>query len=158
MGYKLKPGNVIALTACTLLLAAAAAALQPQRPALDQPQPPKKILPGMLDPDKANPPATTPVLPAAPAPLVKPPTDEGPLIRSTLHVVLVPTTVMDKKGHTINGLRANDFELFDNDKPQKIDRDIVFLPMSMVICIQRSANVEAVLPKIRRIGTAITTC
>ena len=155
MGYKLKPGSVIALTACALLLAAAAAAPQPQAPALDQPQPPKKILPGMLDPDKANPPATTPVLPAAPAPLEKPPADEGPLIRSTLHVVLVPTAVTDKKGHTINGLRANDFELFDNDKPQKIDRDIVFLPMSMVICIQRSANVEAVLPKIRRIGTAM---
>src|ERR1035438_4736175 len=155
MGYKLKPGKVIALTACALLLAAAAAAPQPQEPALDQPQPPKKILPGMLDPDKANPPATTPVLPAAPAPLEKPPADEGPLVRTTLHVVLVPTAVTDKKGHTINGLRANDFELFDNDKPQKIDRDIVFLPMSMVICIQRSANVEAVLPKIQRIGTAM---
>jgi len=87
--------------------------------------------------------------------LEKPPADEGPLIRSTLHVVLVPTAVTDKKGRTINGLRANDFELSDNDKPQKIDRDIVFLPMSMVICIQRSANVEAVLPKIRRIGTAM---
>ena len=35
MGYKLKPGSVIALTACALLLAAAAAAPQPQEPALD---------------------------------------------------------------------------------------------------------------------------
>ena len=43
-------------------------------------------------------------------------------------------------------------------KLQKIDRDIAFLPMSMVICIQRSANVEAVLPKIRKIGTELTTC
>ena len=149
MGYKLRPGNAMALAACALFVAAAA--LQPQEPATNQPQPPKKILPGMLDPDRAKP-ATQPVLPA---PLAKPPADEGPLIRSTLHVVLVPTTVIDKKGHTINGLRANDFELYDNDAPQKIDRDIVFLPMSMVICIQRSANVEAVLPKIRRIGTAM---
>lgn len=150
MGYNLKPASVIALAACALLLAAAAP--QPQEPATNQPQPPPKVLPGMLDPDRAKPPTKEPVLPA---PQVKLPSEEGPLIRSTLQVVLVPTTVTDRKGHTINGLRVNDFELYDNDKLQKVERDIAFLPMSMVICIQRSANVEAVLPKIHRIGTEL---
>ena len=147
----MKPGYLLALAAGALLLAAAAAP-QPQNPASIQPPPPPpaKILPGMLDPDRVK-----PAGPVLPAPLPKPPAEEGPLIRSTLQVVLVPTTVTDRKGHTVNGLRDTDFELYDNDQLQKIDRDIAFLPMSMVICIQRSANVEAVLPKIRRIGTEL---
>ena len=112
-------------------------------------------MPGTLDPDKANsatpkPSGTQPFTPPA-----KTSEDDGPVIRSTVQVVLVPTLVTNRKGLAISGLRVNDFTLYDNDKPQKIDRDVTFLPLSMVICIQRNANVEAMLPKIRKIGNVI---
>jgi VWFA-related protein len=150
----MKRGYLLALAAGALLLAPAAAPQQ-QEPATSPPPAPAKILPGMLDPDRAKPPAGPPLLPGTPAPPVKPPAEEGPLIKSTLQVVLVPTMVTDKKGHSINGLRVTDFELYDNDQLQTIERDIAFLPMSLVICIQRSNNVQAVLPKIRKIGTEL---
>jgi len=152
MGYNLKRGSVLGVAACALLLAGAAL---PQVPDPSPNQPPKKVLPGTVDPDRVNPPAKEPVLPGTPAPQVRLPGGERPDISVTRHEVLVPTTVTDRKGHTINGLRVNDFQLYDNDKLQEIDRDIAFLPMSIVVCIQRSANVEAVLPKIRRIGSTL---
>ena len=35
-------------------------------------------------------------------------------------MVLVPVTVTDHNGRTVEGLRADDFNIFDNRKPQKI--------------------------------------
>ena len=57
MGLNMKPGYILVLAAGALLLAAAAAP-QPQEPATNQPPPPAKILPGMLDPDRAKPAAS----------------------------------------------------------------------------------------------------
>lgn len=80
---------------------------------------------------------------------------EGPLIRATVNVVLVPTSVVDRAGRTVNGLGPQDFELFDNDKKQQINRDVAFLPLSMVVCIQRSNNIEYMLPKIQKMGNVL---
>lgn len=124
-----------------LLAAAPAALLEAQAP----------VLPGTPAPKAVKP----PLAPGTPAP--KPPEApaEGPVIRTTVNVVLVPTTVTDNKGNVVNGLQPQDFELYDNGKLQQINRDVAFLPLSMVICIQRSANIEAILPKIRKMGNVI---
>jgi VWFA-related protein len=123
--------------------------------ALRSQQTPRRVMPGTVDPDKVK--GQTKQEPAQKP--FTPPTAEDQadslVIRSTVQVVLVPTLVTDRKGNTVNGLRVNDFTLYDNDKPQKVDRDVGFLPLSMVICIQRSANVEAMLPKIRKIGNLV---
>ena len=67
--------------------------------------------------------------------------------------VLVPTTVLDPDGHGyVNGLNSRDFELLDNDKPQKIDADFSQLPLSLVLVVQANAEVEPLLPKIRKSG------
>jgi VWFA-related protein len=112
----------------------------------------QRPMPGTLDPEKARPAPgqAKPAAPAAPVPQV-----EGPTIRTTVQVVLVPTTVTDREGRVVNGLQPQDFRLLDNDKPQEINRDVAFLPLSMVICIQRSNNVENVLPKIRKMGNVL---
>ena len=94
----------------------------------------------------------TPVKPAPPAAPDAEQLDDTPIIRATVNVVLVPTTVTDKSGGVINGLRPEDFTLYDNDQKQEISRDVAFLPLSLVICIQRSHHVEQVLPKIQRMG------
>ncbi len=111
----------------------------------------ERVLPGTPGPKAAKP----QVAPGTPAPQAEVPLADGPVIRATVNVVLVPTTVTDNKGHVINGLAPQDFELFDNGKPQKINRDVAFLPLSMVICIQKSNNIEAILPKIRKMGNVI---
>jgi VWFA-related protein len=111
----------------------------------------QRIRPGALDPAKARPAPGTPKPPAPPpAPQI-----EGPTIRTTVQVVLVPTTVTDKDGRIVNGLQPHDFRLLDNDKPQDINRDVAFLPLSMVICIQRSSHVDNVLPKIKKMGNVL---
>ena len=67
--------------------------------------------------------------------------------------VLVPTTVVDKdNGDYINGLSASDFQLLDNDKPQRIESDVTQQPLSLVLAVQANSEVEPMLPKIRRMG------
>jgi VWFA-related protein len=107
-----------------------------------------------------------------PAPKKLPPTDQNlgnknqqpmtigdvigssdPLIRTTVRSVLVPTTVLDPDGHGyVNGIQPNEFELYDNDKPQKISAEFTQLPMSVVLAVQANSDIEPVLPKLRKTG------
>lgn len=151
----MKSIGIFTISVCVLLLATGAMSSQQTPPSEPPPpQPSKRVMPGTPDPEKAP---QAPKKNANPVftPPVKTSDEDGPVIRSTVQVVLVPTLVTDRNGNTINGLRVNDFTLLDNDKPQKVDRDIAFLPLSMVLCIQRNANVEVMLPKIRKIGNVL---
>lgn len=112
-------------------------------------------LPGTPAPKPQTPAKKPPQMPGQPAPQLPPELAEGPVIRATVNVVLVPTTVTDEKGRFVQGLEPQDFLLYDNDKLQTISRDIASLPLSLVVCIQRSSNVDSVLPKIRRIGNVL---
>ena len=107
-----------------------------------------------------------------PAPKKLPPTDQGignknqqpmtigdvigssdPLIRTTVRSVLVPTTVLDPDGHGyVNGIQANEFELYDNGKPQKISAEFTQLPMSVVLAVQANSDIDPVLPQLRKTG------
>ena len=69
--------------------------------------------------------------------------------------VLAPTTVIDKDGSFVNGLRVSDFLLYDNDKLQRIQADIVFQPISLVVIVQANAQVDKMIPKIQKIGAMI---
>ena len=115
--------------------------------------------PGTLDPAKA--PDSTQGAPPAPSrPLLPPPlsTDSGrdaDRIVVTTNVVIAPTTVRDRNGEFVNGLQLQDFELYDNDKLQKINADVRDEPLSLVVAVQRSSNVDIFLPKLQRIGTQL---
>lgn len=76
-------------------------------------------------------------------------------LKVTVNIVIAPTTVTDSKGNYVNGLKPQEFRLMDNDKLQEITQDIGFLPLSIVVCIQKSSNVEAILPKIKKMGTVM---
>ena len=69
-----------------------------------------------------------------------------------VNVVIAPTTVVDKSGNYVNGLSLQDFTLYDNGKPQRITADVSYEPMSIVIAVQDSANLNDILPKIQKIG------
>jgi VWFA-related protein len=150
----MKTFSIVTMSVCAFLLAAGVMVSQ-ESPRTEPPPAEKRVMPGTLDPDKANPKSPDETTPQPFTPPVKTSEDDGPVIRSTVQVVLVPTLVTNRQGVNVSGLRVNDFTLYDNDKPQRIDRDVAFLPLSLVICIQRSANVEVMLPKIRKIGSVL---
>jgi VWFA-related protein len=73
-------------------------------------------------------------------------------IVTTVTNVVAPTTVLDKNGSYINGLTLQDFTLYDKGVVQKITADVSFAPISLVIAVQRSSNLQEILPKIQRDG------
>ncbi|MFN7998898.1 MAG: hypothetical protein U0Q18_35065 [Bryobacteraceae bacterium] len=46
--------------------------------------------------------------------------DVPPTFRTRTNVVLVPVVVRDKEGHTVGSFTQDDFQLFDEGRPQKI--------------------------------------
>ena len=71
------------------------------------------------------------------------------------NVVIAPTTVLDKHGYYVNGLQPQDFQLYDNNKLQHITADVHDQPLSLVVAVQKSANLNEILPKIQRIGSML---
>jgi VWFA-related protein len=81
--------------------------------------------------------------------------DADGIIRVSTLTVVAPTTVKDNDGNFINGLDVKDFILHDNGKNQDIRIDQSYLPVSLVMVIQRSASTEPVLPTIQKVGSMI---
>ena len=90
--------------------------------------------------------AQEPPKPADPQELPKPDIVEN------FQFVMAPVIVHDLQGNIVNGLNPLDFELYDNGKLQKITEDATSHPISMVVAVQSSANMEKLLPDIRKIG------
>lgn len=111
--------------------------------------PPPKTLPA----NKPEPPSKSEVPPGSVADDVN---TSDQTIRVPVRYVLVPTTVLDPDGHGyVNGLQTTDFELLDNNKPQKIAADFSQQPLSVVLVVQANSDVEPVLPMIRKTGVLL---
>jgi VWFA-related protein len=84
---------------------------------------------------------------------------QEPTIRTNVPLVLVPVTVTDSKGKTLDGLEAADFTLKDDDLPQKQIRldtsDTVLAPVALVVAIQASGISQPAIEKIRKVGSLI---
>jgi VWFA-related protein len=77
-------------------------------------------------------------------------------IRIGVKYILVPTTVLDPDGHGyVNGLKAIDFGLLDNNKPQKVLAEAIEQPFSLVLAVQANSDVEPVLPKLKKTGLLV---
>lgn len=116
--------------------------------------------PGTLDPAKAHPesnpaPAQEPAKPLLPPPVSTQDDTGDARFVSRVNVVIAATTVRDRNGEFVNGLQLQDFELYDNNKLQKINADVRDEPLSLVVAVQRSSNVDTFLPKLQRIGTQL---
>ena len=77
---------------------------------------------------------------------------QEPTIRTTVPLVVAPTTVTDAAGKHIDGLTATDFLLLDNGRQREIQVDVSYLPISLVVAIQTSGISGPALEKIRKIG------
>jgi VWFA-related protein len=73
----------------------------------------------------------------------------------TVDVVVAPVTVVDRNGDNVDGLRPDQFHLFDNNKEQDIHVDVAFQPISLVIAVQANDRVETILPQVQKIGGMI---
>ncbi len=76
--------------------------------------------------------------------------------KSTVPLVVAPTTVKDSKGHYVDGLTADDLILYDNNVPQKIQLDWTTFPIDLVVAVQTSANSGAVIDKLGGSGILFT--
>ncbi len=72
--------------------------------------------------------------------------------RTTVNVVVAPTTVIDRHGNFVHDLKPHQFRVLDKGIPQDIRVDVSFLPISLVVVVQADAAVENVLPRIQKIG------
>ncbi|MDQ6706417.1 MAG: VWA domain-containing protein, partial [Acidobacteriota bacterium] len=68
--------------------------------------------------------------------------------KSTVPLVVAPTTVTDSKGRYVDGLTAEDLTLYDNNVPQAIQMDWMTYPISLVVAVQTSSNSGAVIDKL----------
>ena len=71
-----------------------------------------------------------------------------PQFRSTVPLVVAPTTVTDRRGRLVDGLTADDLIVFDNSVPQAIQVHEAFNPISLVVLIEASSNSAAILDKL----------
>ena len=80
----------------------------------------------------------------------------GGTIKVSVRQILVPTSVLDPDGHGyVNGLDAKDFELLDNNKVQHVTAEYTQQPLSVVLVVQANADIEPVLPALKKTGLLV---
>jgi VWFA-related protein len=76
--------------------------------------------------------------------------------KSTVPLVIAPTTVTDSKGRYVDGLTPEDLTLYDNNVPQAIQMDWMTYPISLVVAVQTSSGSGAVIDKLGGSGILFT--
>jgi VWFA-related protein len=76
--------------------------------------------------------------------------------KSTVPLVVAPTTVTDSKGRYVDGLTPENLALYDNNVLQTIQMDWMLYPISLVVAVQTSENSGAVIDKLGGSGILFT--
>lgn len=79
-------------------------------------------------------------------------------IRTTVPLVVVPASVTDRAGHSIDGLTAADFVVLDDGHARTVHVDTsddALAPVSLVVAVESSDLSCAALAKIRKVGAMI---
>src|SRR5216683_5133752 len=80
-----------------------------------------------------------------------------PKVRVQVALVNTPVTVRDARGEMVHDLEARDFQIADNAVAQQISHfDLGGDPISLVILIETSSRIEALLPQVRKTGILFT--
>ena len=96
-------------------------------------------------------------LPPKPGVPIQPPPKERPQIRVKVDLVNAPVTVRDSAGELLLDLTPRDFRIFDNGVEQRIEHfDLGGDPLSVVILVETSSRIEALLPAVRKTGILFT--
>jgi VWFA-related protein len=104
--------------------------------------------------------AQAPSGPLAPKPgaeVQQPPKDAQAKVKVQVALVNTPVTVRDGRGDMVHNLEARDFRITDNGVAQRISYfDLGGDPLSMVILLETSSRIEALLPQVRKTGILFT--
>jgi VWFA-related protein len=104
--------------------------------------------------------AQAPSGPLAPKPgaeVQQPPKDAQARVKVQVALVNTPVTVRDGRGDMVHNLEARDFRISDNGVAQRISHfDLGGDPLSMVILLETSSRIEALLPQVRKTGILFT--
>ena len=85
------------------------------------------------------------------------PSKEKPQIRVQVDLVNTPVTVRNSSGELVLDLTSRDFRVFDNGVEQRIEHfDLGGDPLSVVILLEDSSRIEALLPAVRKTGILFT--
>ncbi len=76
--------------------------------------------------------------------------------RSTVPLVVAPTSVTDSKGRYVDGLTTKDLVLYDNNVPQPIQMDWMTYPISLVVAVETASNSGSVIDKLGASGILFT--
>jgi VWFA-related protein len=71
-----------------------------------------------------------------------------PQFRSTVPLVVAPTTITDRQGHIVDSLDPSGLVLYDNNVPRPIQADLAFFPISLVVAVESSQSSKAILGKL----------
>ena len=117
-------------------------------PQTDSPTPPRSNQPPVLKGNTkiSNQTAT------APEEIVE---DDGEIIKVETNLVTFPVSVLDRDGRFITGLKKEDFQIFENGKPQPIDSFAsVELPFTVILLIDVSPSTAFQIEEIHEAAIA----
>ncbi len=83
---------------------------------------------------------------------------QDPRLEVESRLVLIPATVTNRGGRSVDGLEAPDFLVLDNGRPQRAIVDSFasgVAPIALVVAVQSSGISAPVLAKVRKIGAMI---
>jgi VWFA-related protein len=90
-------------------------------------------------------------------PVQQAPPDVPAKLKVRVALVNMPVTVRNAKGAMVNDLDAKDFRITDNGVEQKISHfDLGGDPVSVVVLIETSSRIDAILPEMRKTGILFT--
>jgi VWFA-related protein len=89
------------------------------------------------------------------SPSLQPP--EKPQIRVGTNEVIVPITVTDPRGEFVLDLSRRDFHVFEDGVEQTIDHwDLAGDPLAVVLVLETSSRLQAMIPAIHSLGSIFT--
>ncbi len=98
--------------------------------------------------------------PAAPQTTPAPSTDAPdlnvPMFKAGTTSLVAPVLVTDHNHNIVDGLQPSQFHLYDNGIEQNIAVDTAYEPVSLVVAIEKSARVDAILPQLHKLGILLT--
>lgn len=83
--------------------------------------------------------------------------DNDEVIRVETNLVVIPVSVVDRYGRFLSGLRKEDFQIFEDNKPQKIEYFAsVEQPFSVILLLDLSPSTRYKIEEIRNAAIAFT--
>jgi VWFA-related protein len=78
------------------------------------------------------------------------------IVRVETELVNLNVVVVDRQGRPVSGLRKEDFEVYEDNKPQEITHFAAEQrPLKLVLLFDTSISMEAVLPQVKQEATAL---